>query len=171
MRSLSALVAGAALFAVLATANSGGYRFGVSDQAYYVPAVALAAQPDLFPRDRVVLETQTGLMAADDALAAIARTTGLELPAVFLGAYVVTLIALFAAAAGFARTIGLSWWATAAALLLLTLRHRIAKTGANSLEGYMHPRELAFALGVAAWVCLLRRRPVLALVATRLFVH
>jgi hypothetical protein len=166
VKSLSGLVAGAALFAVLATANAGGYRFGVSDQAYYVPAVALAAEPDLFPRDRVVLETQTGLMAADDALAAIARATGLELPAVFLGAYVVTLIALFAAAAGFARTIGLSWWATAAALLLLTLRHRIAKTGANSLEGYMHPRELAFALGVAAWVCLLRRRPVWALVAT-----
>jgi hypothetical protein len=166
VKSVPGLVAAAALFAVLATANSGGYRFGVSDQAYYVPAVALAAQPDLFPRDRVVLETQTGLMAADDALAAIARATGLELTAVFLGAYVVTLIALFGAAVGFARGIGLSWWATTAALLLLTLRHRIAKTGANSLEGYMHPRELAFALGVAAWVCLLRRRPVWALVAT-----
>jgi len=154
----TALLAGAAAFLVLATANSGGYRFGISDQAYYLPAVALAEHPDLFPRDRVLLATQTGLMVSDDLLALAARATGLDLPAVFLVAYVVTVLALFAGAVAFARTLGLGWWATTAALLILTLRHRIAKTGANSLEGYMHPRQLAFALGVTAWVCLLKGR-------------
>ena len=52
------------------------------------------------------------------------------------------------------------------ALLLLTLRHRIARTGANTLEGYMHPRQLAFAIGVAAWVCFLRGRTAWAVAAT-----
>jgi hypothetical protein len=151
---------------MLATANSGGYRFGVSDQAFYLPAVALAGNPDLFPRDRVLLETQTGLMASDDALAWASRVTGLDLPTVFLAAYLITLVVLFVAAVAFARALGLSWWATSAALLLLTLRHRIAKTGANSLEGYMHPRQLAFALGVVAWVCLLRGRPAWAAAVT-----
>ena len=37
-----ALAAGTLLFAVLATANSGGYRYGISDQAFYVPAVVRA---------------------------------------------------------------------------------------------------------------------------------
>jgi hypothetical protein len=40
----------------------------------------------------------------------------------------------------------------------MTFRHRIAKTGANSLEGYFNPRMLAFAIGIAALACVLRRR-------------
>ena len=32
--------AGLFIFLVLATANSGGYRYGVSDQAYYLPAIS-----------------------------------------------------------------------------------------------------------------------------------
>jgi hypothetical protein len=47
---------------------------------------------------------------------------------------------------------------------LLTFRHRIAKTGANSLEGYMHPRQLAFAIGVASLACLVRGRYAIAMV-------
>src|SRR5262249_7079200 len=43
-----------------------------------------------------------------------------------------------------------------------TLRHRIAKTGANSLEGYMHPRMLAFVFGVAACAAIVRARLVWA---------
>jgi hypothetical protein len=165
-RTAALLVIGAAAFAVLATANSGGYRYGVSDQAFYVPAVLAAGDPALFPRDRDLLATQTGFMAADDLLASVAAMTGADLPMVFLAAYVVTLLALFGAGAAFARRLGLSWWATAAALALLTFRHRIAKTGANTLEGYFHPRQLAFAIGVWAWVLLLRGRPGWALAAT-----
>jgi hypothetical protein len=33
-------------------------------------------------------------------------------------------------------------------LAALTLRHAIAETGTNTLEGYLHPRQLAFAFGV-----------------------
>lgn len=45
-----------------------------------------------------------------------------------------------------------------ALLGLLTLRHRIAKTGANTLEGYMHPRQLAFGVGVLALTVSLKNR-------------
>jgi hypothetical protein len=40
----------------------------------------------------------------------------------------------------------------------LTLRHAIAKSGTNTLEGYFHPRQLAFGFGVLAIVALMRRR-------------
>ena len=35
----------ASLFVVLATANAGGYRYGASDQAFYIPAVMRALEP------------------------------------------------------------------------------------------------------------------------------
>lgn len=165
-RTAGLLAIGAVAFAVLATANAGGYRYGVSDHAFYVPAVLAASDSALFPRDRALLATQTGLMGSDDALAAAARLTGLELPTVFFAAYGLTLLALAGGGAAFSRRLGLSWWATAAAMALLTLRHRVAKTGANTLEGYFHPRQLAFALGLWAWVLLLAGRPGLALAAT-----
>lgn len=173
MTRATLLAAGFVVFAVLATANSGGYRFGVSDQAFYLPAVALAGDPDLFPRDRAVLGVQTGLTAFDGALAAVSAATGLDVPALFLVVYAVTLLVLSAASVAFARALGLSWLATSAGLLLLTFRHRIAKTGANSLEGYMHPRQLAFALGVTAWVLVLKYRLgwAVAAIGTAAFVH
>ena len=142
--SRSLLLAGALLlFALVATANSGGYRYGVSDQAFYVPAIALDNHPDLFPRDRAVLGPQLRLWPGGRALAAITRWTGDDLPHVFAIFYVVTLVALGFAALALARSLGLSAWAASAFLVLLSLRHRIAKTGANSLEGYAHPRMLA----------------------------
>ena len=49
-------------------------------------------------------------------------------------------------------------WAVVALGAALTLRHAIAKTGANTLEGYFHPRQLAFALGVLAVAAFLERR-------------
>lgn len=146
------------LFAVLATANSGGYRYGASDQAFYGPAVAKRLDPSLFPRDQVLFAPQMRAWLADDLFASLARTTGADLPTLFGVTYAVTLAALCAAAVWFARGLRLSWWAVAAFLLMLTLRHQITKTGANSLEGYMHPRVLAFALGVAALGCVLRMR-------------
>jgi len=41
MARLGVTVAGAVLFCVLATINSGGYRYGASDQAFYIPAILL----------------------------------------------------------------------------------------------------------------------------------
>ena len=55
-------------------------------------------------------------------------------------------------------------WAVVALGAALTLRHAIAKTGANTLEGYFHPRQLAFALGLWAVAMFLERRGRLTLI-------
>ena len=48
-------------------------------------------------------------------------------------------------------------------LAALTLKHRVGLTGANTLEGYAHPRMLAFAIGVTSVTYVLRGRPAAAL--------
>lgn len=163
MRAGIAAAAGAALFVILATANSGGYRYGVSDQAFHVPAMAHYVDATLFPRDAVLLEAQSSRTVAYHLFAAFPRTPA-DLPAVFGGLYLAGLIGLVIAAWFYNRALGGSAWAAAATLGLLTFRHRIAKTGANSLEGYFNPRMLAFAIGIAALACVLRRRLWTALV-------
>jgi hypothetical protein len=152
------LAPAALLFALLATANSAGYRYGVSDQAFYATAVVKDLHPSWYPRDTPLLEVEAHLMWSDEILAGLARMTGVDLPPLFLAIYLVTLVTLFASGVAFARSLGCSWWAVAAFLVLLTLRHRISKTAANSLEAYMHPRTLSFALGVAALTAWLRGR-------------
>ena len=147
-----------AAFVVIATANSGGYRYGTSDQAFYVPAVALARNPSLFPRDRAVLEPQMRLWAGDELLGHLAGLTFGNLPALFGVLYLVTLVTIALGGIALARALGCSWWAIATFLILLTLRHRIARTGANSLEGYFHPRMLAFGLGLFALAAVVRLR-------------
>ena len=58
---------------MLVTANGAGYRYGVSDQAFYIPAIDLAQDPSLFPRDRVLLTPQARLTVLDEALAWMGR--------------------------------------------------------------------------------------------------
>lgn len=157
-RTVLGLILGGAAFVVAATANSGGYRYGVSDQAFYTPAVLKDLHPSLYPRDTALLAAESRLMWSDEIVAGLSRALHVDLPPLYLALYVLTLVALFLGGVAFARGLGLSWWATAAFVILLTFRHRIARTGANSLEGYMHPRMLAFALGVAALATLVRRQ-------------
>lgn len=154
------------LFTWLATANSGGYRYGVSDQAFYAAAVLKALDPALFPRDAPLLDVQSRLMWADEIVAGLARATSIDLRALYFILYLGGLAGLAAAAVAFARAARFSPWATALLLVLLTFRHRIAKTGANSLEGYMHPRMIAFAFGIGALAATLRGRLGWAVVAT-----
>lgn len=172
-RALLAGAGAAALFVALATANSGGYRFGVSDQAYYVPAIQQHLDDELFPRDGALLQAQSHLMTSDELMAGVVQTTDASLPAVAAGFYLLSLLMCLGAAVAFARGLQYSWWAVAAFGVLLTLRHRITKTGANSLEGYMHPRQLAFGLGVAALACAIRNRlwPAVACVAIAGLLH
>jgi hypothetical protein len=151
-------------FVVLATLNSGGYRYGASDQAFYQPAVLTALDPELFPRDRVVLSAQTGLTTAEEFIAGVVRATGASLPSVFaalyLGALVLFAWALLRVAGHLYRT----HWAGMALLAAMTLRHAIARSGTNTLEGYFHPRLVAYAIGAAAVAAFLRgggRAPVL----------
>ena len=40
---------GGVVFILLATANGAGYRYGVSDQAFYIPVVARSIDPAFSP--------------------------------------------------------------------------------------------------------------------------
>ena len=138
----------ALVFGVLVTANSAGYRFGISDQAFYIPAIDLWRWPDLFPRDRLLLEPQARLTVIDETFGWICRATGLSLEPVFFFAYACTIVVFAAGVALVGRSLFRSPWAIAALMVALSLRHRIPETAANTFEGYFHPRVLAFALGL-----------------------
>ena len=164
---------GAALipFVLLATLNSAGYRYGASDQAFYLPAIFDRIDPALYPRDSPLIHSQARLTAVDETVAVAAKALPLDLPWLMLALYVLALASLawgaLALGAHLYRTLG----ASAALLSALTLRHAITRTGTNTLEGYFHPRQLAFALGVLAVAGFLRSGPrwsVLPLVAAAL---
>src|SRR5262245_63647486 len=89
------LAVAALLFGVLATANSGGYRYGISDQAFYATAVVKDLHPSFFPRDTPLLNAQAGLQWSDEIVAALSRTLHVDLPPLFLAIYVLTLTSLF----------------------------------------------------------------------------
>lgn len=162
------MVLGGLLFALLATLNAGGYRYGASDQAFYIPAILHQLDPSLYPRDWAMIGAQGRFFLVDEVGAALVRLTGLPLPVWFAVAQVATLAALYAGAFALGRAVLVTPWALVAWIAALTLRHRIAKTGANTLEGYFHPRMLVFGLGLLALADVLRgrrARPVLLLVA------
>ena len=146
------------LFVVLATLNSAGYRYGASDQALYVPSVLLKMDPALYPQDRVLINAHARLMVVDEILAGTVRLTGLSVEHLFVGLYVTSLVLLVAGAGRIGAHLYRTRWAVVALGAALTLRHAIAKTGANSLEGYFHPRQLSFAIGVLAIAAFLERR-------------
>jgi len=68
---------------VAATANGAGYRYGVSDQAFHVPAVMHALDPSLMVRDAVLIDAQARLMLVDNIFAAIMSATGIPLDILF----------------------------------------------------------------------------------------
>lgn len=166
-------VAGGALFMLLATANGAGYRYGVSDQAFYIPVVARALDPELFPRDASLIDAQGRLMVVDEILAGLARSTGISLEHLFLAGYVVSLGVIWAGLVLIGTRVYHNPWAVAALGAAFTMRHRIPRTSANSFEPYFHPRMLAFGLGTLAVAALLRRRAWLAvgLVAACALIH
>lgn len=162
-RTALSAAAGLAAFCALAIFNAGGYRYGVGDQAFYIPAIQRHLDPSLFPRDGALLDAQARFVLVDEIVAATARATGLSLQALFFSGFLAGLILLAAGAALLARALGLTWWSVAALGLVLTLRHRIPRTAVNTLEGYFHPRMLVFAIGVVAIAVFLRGRTWLAL--------
>ena len=172
MRILPFIAAGAA-FAILATANAGGYRYGTSDQAFYIPVVAHAIDPSLFPLDAPVIDAEGRLMVLDEILAWLASASGLSLEALFVAGYLVSLAVIWSALALIGTSVAGSAWAVAALGAAFTMRHRIPRTSANSFEPYFHPRMLAFGLGALAVAAVLRRRgwAAVALVAATALVH
>jgi hypothetical protein len=152
------LLVGLVLFVVLATLNSAGYRYGASDQAFYAPAVIHRLHPDLYPRDAPLIDSQAHLTMVDETIAPLARLTGASVPALFAALYVASLVLFALAAISLGRIYFRTPLATLTLLAGLTMRHAISKSGTNTLEGYFHPRQLAFALGAWALVCFLRGR-------------
>lgn len=154
--------AGAPLFCVLAIANSAGYRYGVSDLAFYLPAAFRDIDPALFLRDGALLDVQARFTLADEAIAWIlrlGRAAGLSDPASIYAAHIATLVLLFAAAVLLGVALFRSGWAIVAFVAALTLRHGVANGGVNTLEGYFHPRLIAFGLCMLALAVFLRRGP------------
>ncbi len=150
---------------MLATLNSAGYRYGAADQAFYIPAILRHVDPALFPRDAALIDSQSRLFILDEVFAWLMSATGIGLPAWFLLGYLVTLATHLATLTWLGRSIFANSWTIAAFVTLSTLRHRITKTGANSLEGFFHPRQLAFAIGLVAIAAVLRRRVMVSIVA------
>jgi hypothetical protein len=145
-------------FIILATANGAGYRFGVSDQAAYVPAVMLAEQPASFPRDAPLIRTQGQFFVFDNAMASIGRVTGASVETLFLSAYLIALATVWMGVLLIGSRLYPTAWLTFALGALITLRHHIPRTSVNSLEPYFQSRVLAFGLGMLAIAAFLRRR-------------
>ncbi|HEX5110899.1 MAG TPA: hypothetical protein VFV95_20750 [Vicinamibacterales bacterium] len=165
--------AGGLLFAVLATANAGGYRYGASDQAFYIPAIVRALNPAAFPRDAALIDPQSRLTVFDDAAAAVVRATGASLDTVFIAGYLLTIALLWLALLLVGNQLFASPWCSVALAAIVTLRHRIPRTSVNSFEPYFYPRMLAFAIGALAVAGVLHRRLWLAaiLVAVSAAIH
>jgi len=157
----------------LATLNAAGYRYAASDQAFYIPAIVRRLDPSLFPGSAALIDSQAQLTLIDEIVAAAVRATGVTLQHLFLALYVGTLVLMAAGAIRIGARLYRSGWAVAALGAALTLRHAIAKTGANTLEGYFHPRQLAFALGLWAAAMFLERRgrATLLLIAASAAIH
>lgn len=172
-RSALTLLLACVAFTVLVTANSGGYRYGVADQAFYIPAVLRHLDPALFPRDRALIDGQSRLLVLDEIAAWLVTHTGVSLPVVFLAGYVATTLIMAAASWLLARRFGLGRVTSLAFVLALTLRHQVLGTGVNTFEGHFHPRVLAFALGLGAVAAITARRlaAALTLVGLAVLVH
>lgn len=112
-------------------------------------------------------------MVSDEITAWIVTHTGLPLEWLFVAAHVASLALLFAAVWLLARRFAAHRWTAVACCLAVTLRHRITETGANTFEGYYHPRGLAFAFGALAAAALARERLGLAwiLVVVAMVLH
>ena len=151
-------LAGGLLFLLLATANGAGYRYGVSDQAFYIPVVEHAIHPDTFPRDASLIDAQGRLMITDEIIASLARVTSLPLDVIFLLGYLLSVGLIWGAVVVIGQRVSANPWVTVAIAAALTLRHRIPRTSANSFEPYFHPRMLAFGFGLLAVAALLHRR-------------
>lgn len=157
-RGAGLLVVALLPFVLLATLNSGGYRYGASDQAFYAPAILEGVDASLFPRDSDLIRSQARLTLVDNVIGPLGRVTDVELPTLFAALQVVTLALLLLAALRIAMSFYKTSWASVALAAAVTLRHAITKSGTNTLEGYFHPRQVSFAIGALAITEFLRGR-------------
>ena len=114
------------------------------------PPILKSIDPTLYPRDSALIRSQARLTLVDDVLGPLARVTGVSLPAAFAVLHVASLCLLAFAGFRIAGVLYRTEWAAVALMAALTLRHAIIKSGTNTLEGYFHPRQLAFGFGALA---------------------
>jgi hypothetical protein len=160
-------------FIVLSTLNSGGYRYGAADLAFYIPATLLHLNPSMFPRDGALITSQAKLATIDELMAMLVRVTGASLPSLLAVLYCLSLALLAAAVWLLGSRLYRTTWAVVALTAAMTLRHAISRSGTNTLEAYFHPRQLSFALGALAVAAFLRERRAIpiALVAAAGLLH
>ena len=91
MRRL-AYAGGALAFVALATLNAGGYRYGASDQAFYIPAILKQLDPSLYPRDTALVGPQARYFFIDEIVAGVVRATGWSMETCFAAGYVLSLV-------------------------------------------------------------------------------
>ena len=119
--------------------------------------------PSYYPRDAPLIDSQARLTVVDEAIAAMARVTpGLAACPLRCALRRLARAARMRGDRARPNRTSASQLAASTLFAALTLRHAIAKTGTNTLEGYFHPRQLAFALGAWAVVSFLRGRDVRA---------
>jgi len=161
---IATTLAGLVAFVLLVTANGAGYRYGVSDEAAYVPAVMLAENPAAFPHDAALLKTQGQFFIFDETMGALARVTGASVESMFLWAYLLATAAVWLGVVMIGGQLYPSAWLTLALGAVVTLRHHIPRTSINSLEPYFQSRVLALGIGMVAMAMFLNRRHLAAVI-------
>ena len=106
---------------LLATANGAGYRYGVSDQAFYLPVVEHAINPELFPRDGSLIDAQGRLMITDEIIAAVARTTSIPLDTLFFAGYLLSVALIWIGLVTIGHHVYATPWVTLALVAAFTL--------------------------------------------------
>ena len=78
MRRLLLLAIGAIGFGCLVVLNVGGYRYGVSDQAFYIPVILQELTPNMYPHDASLIAAQDRFFFFDDWFAGILRYSNIS---------------------------------------------------------------------------------------------
>ena len=91
------------VFALLATANGAGYRYGTSDQAFYIPVVVRALEPAAFPHDASLIDSQGRLMLSDEIVAGHRPRHRASARLLFFAAYLLSLLLIWIAVTAIGR--------------------------------------------------------------------
>lgn len=134
-----------------------GYHLGTEDQAIYLPAIKQHLDPGLYPHDSAFFLLQAWPTLFDELIALTARGTRLPVEAALLLWHVISLFVFLLACLQLARRLfrdEVAQWAgvtLVAALLVLP----VAGTLVTITSEYTHPRNLATAALLLAWVAVL----------------
>jgi len=112
-------------------------------------------------------------MLADEAFAWLMRTTGASLETLYLVGYLASLALIWTGVLLIGTRLSANPLVPVALAAAFTLRHRIARTSANTFEPYFHPRMVAFGICLLAVAAFLRGRrwTAVALVGVTALVH